>query len=62
MKNIIEFLDGKKTFIVSAAIIIFNAAWMAGIIEPRQEYVEAINYLLVAAGLTTLKLSKPITK
>lgn len=56
MQNILTRLDGKRTHLVAASIFVFNALWIAGVIEPDPRHVEAVNYLLAAAGLTTLRL------
>jgi len=56
MKNIIKYLAGKKTHIVVAMIVLFNALIIGGVISPDPSHVEAINYILAATGLTTLRI------
>ena len=56
VNKIIAYLDGKKTYIIGAFIVVLNALIMSGVVSMPNEYLEAINYILIATGLTTLRV------
>jgi len=56
VNKIIAYLDGKKTIIISAIIVVFNALCIAGAVTLTPEQYMAINSILAASGLTTLRV------
>jgi len=53
MGKIIEFLKGKKTYIVAAIGVIVNGLWAMGYIPA--EWLPGINTVLAFLGLATLR-------
>jgi len=56
MEKLTKAIDGKKTHLIAAAIVVFNALIMAGLVDPDPKHVEAINYILVASGFSTMRV------
>lgn len=55
IKSIIEFLNGKKTYIVSGLFIAVQVAEMFGFID--QSLALSIQTLLIGTGLVTIRLA-----
>jgi hypothetical protein len=53
MKDLLNFLDGKKTYIVAVVIAVLNLAVACGWISSA--HLEQINLILVAFGLSALR-------
>lgn len=53
MKQVINFLQGKKTYIVIIVAIVFNTLVQLGYID--YGYVEYVNIVLAALGLGALR-------
>ena len=53
--DLFKLLDGKKTYIVAFALAAINLAAAFGLLSA--ETIETINFVLVALGLGTLRLS-----
>ena len=54
--QILSFLSGKKTYIISAVLVCLNALQIAGYIQIPQQQIDAVNFILAACGLGTLRL------
>jgi len=54
MNKVIEFLQGKKTFIIAIVMAVLNLSVAAGWITP--DYLGEINAVLVALGFGALRL------
>ena len=55
MKGFMDWLQGKKTYIVAVALAIFNVGSAVGWWTPDNAIWEAINAVLVALGLGAIK-------
>jgi len=53
MKQLINFLQGKKTYIVIVVAIVFNTLVQLGYVDAS--YVEYVNIVLAALGLGALR-------
>lgn len=53
MKNFINTLDGKKTYIVAIIIAVLNLLVALNVISPS--HISQINFLLTALGLGALR-------
>lgn len=53
MKKVLNFLQGRKTYVVVVVTIIFNSLVQLGYID--YSYVEYVNIVLAALGLGALR-------
>ncbi len=53
MKDVLNFLEGKKTYIVAVVIAVLNLAMACGWVSPA--HLDQINLVLVACGLGALR-------
>ena len=53
MNKVLNFLDGKKTYIVVIVAIAFNTAVQLGYLQP--DHIEYVNIVLGALGLAALR-------
>lgn len=53
MKKVIEFLNGKKTYIVVVVAVVFNTLVQLGYLQAS--HIEYVNIVLAALGMAALR-------